>query len=195
VKLLYKPFSMIASVLAARIGKTIFRGLWSQIDTGEPPAATAPNASLPKVVGAAALEAPRCELVAHPVGDTGLGELLALDQHVAEDPFDDEIAVAADLVLADDAGGAQLGNADPERQQLVEVCWASEAHLRLGDDHVDAPVEHRLVAPEGRSPQLGEARVEVRQVVRVEHDPLGIALRVTDAELMGERLAHAFAPR
>lgn len=57
MKLLYKPFAIIASVLAARIGKTIFRGLWSRIDTAEPPAATAPDASLPKVVGAAALEA------------------------------------------------------------------------------------------------------------------------------------------
>ncbi len=57
MKLLYKPFAIIASVLAARIGKTIFRGLWSQIDNAEPPNATAPNASLPKVVGAAALEA------------------------------------------------------------------------------------------------------------------------------------------
>ena len=57
MKLLYKPFAMIASLLAARIGKAIFRGLWSQIDDAEPPRATAPNASLPKVVGAAALEA------------------------------------------------------------------------------------------------------------------------------------------
>ena len=57
MKLLYKPFAMIASLLAARIGKTIFRGLWSWIDTAEPPPATAPDASLPKVVGAAALEA------------------------------------------------------------------------------------------------------------------------------------------
>jgi hypothetical protein len=57
VKLLYKPFAVIAGLIAARVGKSIFRGLWSQIDTAEPPAATAPNASLPKVVGAAALEA------------------------------------------------------------------------------------------------------------------------------------------
>lgn len=57
MRLLYKPFALIASLLAGRIGKAIFRGLWSRIDSGEPPAATAPNASLPKVVGAAALEA------------------------------------------------------------------------------------------------------------------------------------------
>jgi chitodextrinase len=57
VRLLYKPFALIASLLAGRIGRAIFRGLWSRIDSADPPAATAPNASLPKVVGAAALEA------------------------------------------------------------------------------------------------------------------------------------------
>lgn len=57
MRLLYKPFSIIAGLIAARIGKTIFKGLWSQIDTGDPPAATSPDASIAKVVGAAALEA------------------------------------------------------------------------------------------------------------------------------------------
>ena len=57
MRLLYKPFALIASVLAGRIGKAIFHGLWSRIDDADPPAATAPNASLSKVVGAAALEA------------------------------------------------------------------------------------------------------------------------------------------
>ena len=57
MKLLYKPFSLIASAIAARIGRAIFKGLWSRVDEREPPAPTAPEASLPKVVGAAALEA------------------------------------------------------------------------------------------------------------------------------------------
>jgi hypothetical protein len=57
MKILYKPFGLIAAAIAGRIGKSIFRGLWSKIDDAEPPAATAPNATLPKVVGAAALEA------------------------------------------------------------------------------------------------------------------------------------------
>lgn len=57
MKILYKPFGLIASAIAARIGKSIFRGVWSQIDDAEPPTPTAPNATLPKVVGAAALEA------------------------------------------------------------------------------------------------------------------------------------------
>ena len=57
VKLLYKPFAIIAAAIAARLGRSIFRSLWSQIDAGAPPDPTAPDASLPKVVGARALEA------------------------------------------------------------------------------------------------------------------------------------------
>lgn len=57
MKILYKPFGFLAALIAARIGKGIFKSLWSTIDEAEPPAPTAPNASLPKVVGAAALEA------------------------------------------------------------------------------------------------------------------------------------------
>ena len=57
MKILYKPFGLIAGLIAARIGKSIFQGVWSRIDDAEPPAPTAPNTSLPKVVGAAALEA------------------------------------------------------------------------------------------------------------------------------------------
>jgi Protein of unknown function (DUF4235) len=57
MKLLYKPFSLIAGLIAARIGKAIFIGLWSRVDRAEPPEPTAPEAPMPKVVGAAALEA------------------------------------------------------------------------------------------------------------------------------------------
>jgi hypothetical protein len=57
MKLLYKPFSLIAGLIAARIGKAIFNSLWSQIDDREPPEPSAPGTTLTKVVGAAALEA------------------------------------------------------------------------------------------------------------------------------------------
>ncbi len=57
MRILYKPFAIIASVIAARLGRSIFRSLWSRIDDVEPPAATAADASFPRVVGAAALEA------------------------------------------------------------------------------------------------------------------------------------------
>jgi hypothetical protein len=57
MRILYKLVSSITAKVGARLGKSVFRGLWSRIDTAEPPAATTAEASLPKVVGAAALEA------------------------------------------------------------------------------------------------------------------------------------------
>jgi hypothetical protein len=57
MKFLYKPFALIASVIAARLGRGVFKSLWAKVDNGDPPNPTAPNASLGKVVGAAALEA------------------------------------------------------------------------------------------------------------------------------------------
>ena len=46
MKLLYKPFALIAALIAARIGRTIFRGLWSKLDDREPPKPSAPDAEL-----------------------------------------------------------------------------------------------------------------------------------------------------
>jgi len=57
MKLLYKPFAIVFSVIAARLGKGIFKSLWARIDRKDPPPPTAETASLGKVVGAAALEA------------------------------------------------------------------------------------------------------------------------------------------
>ena len=57
MRILYKPFSLVAAAIAARLGKAIFRGLWSRIDAAEPPEPSAPDVSMAKAVGAAALEA------------------------------------------------------------------------------------------------------------------------------------------
>jgi Protein of unknown function (DUF4235) len=57
MKLLYKPFGIIAGLIGSRIAKAIFKALWSRVDQGEPPKPTTAGASFPKVVGAAALEA------------------------------------------------------------------------------------------------------------------------------------------
>jgi hypothetical protein len=64
MKLLYKPFSLIATVIAGRVGKGLYRSLWARIDNADPPAPTAPEAGLGKVVGAAALEAATMATVA-----------------------------------------------------------------------------------------------------------------------------------
>ena len=56
MKLLYKPFGLIFSLLAALLSKRIFNFLWAQFDEEEAPKATTQQAPLPKVLGAAALQ-------------------------------------------------------------------------------------------------------------------------------------------
>jgi Protein of unknown function (DUF4235) len=57
MKLLYKPFALIAGLIAARLGHSVFKQIWSQIDDEQPPKPTTADAKVPKVVAAAALEA------------------------------------------------------------------------------------------------------------------------------------------
>lgn len=57
MKLLYKPFAIIAGLIAARLGKAIFNAVWARVDEREPPKPTAPDASVTKVIGAATLKA------------------------------------------------------------------------------------------------------------------------------------------
>jgi hypothetical protein len=57
MKLLYKPFAVIAGVIGAKIGRSVFKAMWARLDTAEPPEPTHREASTGKVVAAAALEA------------------------------------------------------------------------------------------------------------------------------------------
>jgi hypothetical protein len=57
MKLLYKPFALIASLIAARIGKSLFRGLWSKVDEAPPPKPDTGEGTVVKVVAGAALRA------------------------------------------------------------------------------------------------------------------------------------------
>ena len=57
MKIFYKPFGIIASLIGARIATAIFKAIWARIDDQAPPKPTTEEARLPKVVGAAALEA------------------------------------------------------------------------------------------------------------------------------------------
>jgi len=47
----------IAGLIAARLGRSVFKNMWAKIDSAEPPKPSTEDANLPKVVGAAALEA------------------------------------------------------------------------------------------------------------------------------------------
>ena len=57
MKLLYKPFGIIAGIIGARVGQSVFKALWSKLDDGDPPKPATEDASLPMVVAASALEA------------------------------------------------------------------------------------------------------------------------------------------
>jgi hypothetical protein len=57
MKLLYKPFGIIAGVIGARVGPKTFDTVWARVDGGPPPGPKAPDASLGRVVAAQALQA------------------------------------------------------------------------------------------------------------------------------------------
>jgi predicted DNA-binding transcriptional regulator YafY len=57
MKILYKPFAIIASLIGAKLGRSAFKNVWAKIDASDPPDPTTAEASFTKVVGAAALEA------------------------------------------------------------------------------------------------------------------------------------------
>lgn len=57
MKLLYKPFGIIAGLIAGRLGRSVFRSLWTRIDDEPPPKPGTGEGSLGKVVGAQALQA------------------------------------------------------------------------------------------------------------------------------------------
>jgi hypothetical protein len=58
MKLLYKPFGIIAGIIGARLARKLFKAVWGTIDHDQaPPRASTEHTTLPKVVGAAAVEA------------------------------------------------------------------------------------------------------------------------------------------
>ena len=56
MKLLYKPFGIVAGIAAGVIARKLFLRLWSAIDDDEPPSATTELASWRRVIAAAALQ-------------------------------------------------------------------------------------------------------------------------------------------
>jgi Protein of unknown function (DUF4235) len=57
MRLLYKPFGIIAGIVSARLGRSVFRSVWSKLDDAPPPAVGSGEAGVAKTVGATALEA------------------------------------------------------------------------------------------------------------------------------------------
>jgi Protein of unknown function (DUF4235) len=56
VKLIYKPFGIIFGILAGIVSKKLFEQVWGLVDEEEPPKPTTKYSSLPKVLGAAAVQ-------------------------------------------------------------------------------------------------------------------------------------------
>ena len=57
MRLLYKPFGIIASILAARVGRKAFRSLWAKIDDAPLAKPETGQGPVAKVVAGHALEA------------------------------------------------------------------------------------------------------------------------------------------
>lgn len=57
MRLLYKPFGLIAGLLASLIARRLFAALWGRVDDADPPKPDTREATWSRVVGAAALEA------------------------------------------------------------------------------------------------------------------------------------------
>jgi Protein of unknown function (DUF4235) len=55
-KLLYLPFALIGRLISARIGRSVFKSVWTKLDD-EPPPSPGSDASTSKVVAAHALQA------------------------------------------------------------------------------------------------------------------------------------------
>jgi hypothetical protein len=56
MKLIYKPFAIIAGLIASRLGRSVFRSIWTRIDDTPPPK-PGTDGSLGKIVGGQALQA------------------------------------------------------------------------------------------------------------------------------------------
>lgn len=57
MKLLYKPFGIVAGIVGAKLGQSLFKSVWTKFDEAEPPRPKTEEASLGKVVVASAVEA------------------------------------------------------------------------------------------------------------------------------------------
>lgn len=72
MKILYKPFGIIAGVIGSKLGQSIFKTVWSKLDSAEPPSPTTKDIPLPKVIGATALEAATMAAVGAAVDRAGV---------------------------------------------------------------------------------------------------------------------------
>jgi xanthosine utilization system XapX-like protein len=56
MKLIYKPIGIVLGILAGLLGKRLFNFVWEKVDDEDPPKATTKETTLPKLIGATALQ-------------------------------------------------------------------------------------------------------------------------------------------
>lgn len=56
MRLLYKPFAIVAGILGARAGRQVFSAIWSEFSDSPKPSASDPDVKLGKLAVSAALE-------------------------------------------------------------------------------------------------------------------------------------------
>lgn len=56
MKLLYKPFGIVAGIVGGLLARRLFTAVWGLIDDEEPPEAKTERASWPRVLAAAAIQ-------------------------------------------------------------------------------------------------------------------------------------------
>ncbi|HWC86360.1 MAG TPA: DUF4235 domain-containing protein [Solirubrobacteraceae bacterium] len=57
MKILYRPVGIIAGIIGAQLARKIFDAVWGAIDQRAPPKPSTEHTTLPKVIGAAVIEA------------------------------------------------------------------------------------------------------------------------------------------
>lgn len=57
MKILYKPFGIVAGIISGRLARKIFEALWARIDKRPPPKPGVEHTDVPKAIAAAAIEA------------------------------------------------------------------------------------------------------------------------------------------
>lgn len=57
MKILYKPFGIVAGIIGGRLARKIFESVWAHIDNRPPPKPGTEHTDVPKAIAAVAIEA------------------------------------------------------------------------------------------------------------------------------------------
>jgi len=114
MKLLYKPFAIVAGIVGTKLGKRVFKRLWTAIDgRPEPPPPTTGEAPIGKVAAGAALEAATIAAIAAIVDRLSARTFRHLFGAWPERPASVELAAADDPPPAGEPASARSAALEP----------------------------------------------------------------------------------